>query len=208
MLNLGLQQIHHDSSLYMSRGLLYAQLSQYDKAEADFKTAEKLDSAQSLSSYAMDLAEMQSAHPDVALAEVRSHLKTHPNSAEHHFLLAKLLENDAAAPGPARTEAIRAAEKAVRLKPNFVGARDLLANLYIGSGQFQFARQQSEKALQYDPLDQTAIYHMIVILRHSTSGADREQVKLLIKRLAHVQQEGRQRDANRKRFQLVEAPGS
>jgi len=58
-----------------------------------------------MSSYALDLSELEQKHPDIALTKVRSQLKTHPNSAEHHFLLAKLLEEDAAAsPGAARSE--------------------------------------------------------------------------------------------------------
>src|SRR5208282_355069 len=40
MINAGMQLISGDPSLYISRGLLYAQLAQYDEAEADFKTAE------------------------------------------------------------------------------------------------------------------------------------------------------------------------
>ena len=36
MLNAGLQRIPNDPSLYVSRGLLYSELAQYDKAEADF----------------------------------------------------------------------------------------------------------------------------------------------------------------------------
>jgi tetratricopeptide (TPR) repeat protein len=205
MLNLGLQQIPSDSSLYVSRGLLYAQLGQYDQAEADFRKAESLDAGQSLTSYAMDLAELERDRPDVALAKVRVQSKAHPDSAEHHYLLAKLLENDASAgPGLARTEAISAAQVAVKLKPDFVGARDLLASLYISSGQFDLAREQCESSLKDDPLDQTALYHLIVVLRHSGSSADRERIIGLIKRLAEVQRLGRQRDANRKRFQLVE----
>jgi tetratricopeptide (TPR) repeat protein len=205
MLNLGLQQNPRNSSLYVSRGLLYAQLSKYDEAETDFKTAEDLDSAQSLTSYAMDLAEMGRNHPQAALAKVRSQLKAHPDSPEHHFLLAKLLENDASIkPGRARTEAISSAQLAVQLKPSFVAARDLLASLYITSGRFDLARKQSEEALKYDSVDQSAIYHLIVVLRHSSSSADRQQLERLVRRLADVQRLGRQRDADRKRFQLVE----
>ena len=205
MLNVGLQQIPKNSSLYVSRGLLYAQLADYEKAEADFKTAESLDSAQNISSYALDLTELEKNRPDMALTKVRSQLKTHPNSAEHHFLLAKLLENDAAAgPGSARTEAINSALAAVKLNPDLVDARDLLASLYIRSGQFGLAKQQSERALKQDPLDQQAIYHMIVALRHSASSADREQIKALAKRLAEAQQRQRQKDVIRRSYKLLE----
>ncbi len=209
MLTLGLQQINDDSALYVSRGLLYAQLAQYDNAEADFKKAESIDSKQSLSSYAMDLAEVEKDRPDLVLAKVRAQLKSHPNSAQHHYLLAKLLEKDASA-GDARSskEAIGAAQIAVKLKPNFVEARDLLASLYLSTEQYEPARQQSELALKNDPLDQAAIYHLITALRHSNSATDRDQVQKLVKRLAEAQQAGRTRDLNRKSFKLLEAPST
>ncbi len=68
MLHAGLQRISNDPSLYIARGLLYAQLADYDQAEANFHTAEGLNSAQSASSFAMDLAEVQKNHPEAALA--------------------------------------------------------------------------------------------------------------------------------------------
>ena len=207
MLNFGLQQIPDNPSLYTSRGMLYAQLGEYDKAEADFRSAESLDSAQSLSSYAMDLMELDKNHFDLALPKVRQQLKAHPNSASHHFLLAKLLEKDAVAgDGPARREAISAALAAVKLKPEFVQARDVLASLYISSGKFSLAKQQSELALKKDPFDEAAIYHLISVLRHSTSSADREQLRTLAKRLAEAQEHHRQTDLIRKGYKLLDAP--
>ena len=74
MINAGLQRIPNNSALYISRGILYAQLAQYDKAEADFKRVEQLDSAQSISSYAGDLTEVMKNNPDQALAKVRTQL--------------------------------------------------------------------------------------------------------------------------------------
>jgi tetratricopeptide (TPR) repeat protein len=209
MLALGVQQIPGDPALYVSRGLLYAQMAQYDKAETDFKMAESLDPQQSLSSYAMDLAEVEKDRPDLALAKVRAQLISHPNSAQHYYLLAKLLVKDASA-GDARSsqEAIAAALKAVELRPTFVQARDLLASLYLSSEQYQPAKEQSELALKDDPLDQAAIYHLIVALRHSASAADREELQKCVKLLAQAQQAGRERDLKRKAFKLVEeSPG-
>ena len=207
MLTFGLQHIPADPSLYVSRGLLYAQLAQYDKAEADFKMAESLDPKQSSSSYAMDLAQVEQDRPDLALQKVRAQLRAHPNSAQLNFLLAELLQQDAAA-GNAQSsqEAIAAALKVVEMKPTFAPARDLLASLYLNSGQYQRARQQSELALKEDPVDQAAIYHLIVALRHSTSAADRGEVQEYVKRLAQAQQVGRERYLKNKSFKLVEEP--
>jgi len=205
MINAGMQRISDNSSLYISRGLLYAQLAQYDEAEADFKTAERLDSAQSLSSYAMDLAELEKNHPDKALLEVRSQLKAHPDSPLHHYLLAKLLAKGGYDnPSEATREAISSALIAVRLKPDFVEARDLLASLYFASGQYRLVVEQSQLALHYAPSDQSAMYHLIMALRHSGQSGDRDKIQALVKRLSESQQASRQKDTDRKRFKLIE----
>jgi tetratricopeptide (TPR) repeat protein len=204
MIDAGMQRILDNSSLYISRGLLFAQLAQYDKAEADFKTAERLDSTQTLSSYAMDLAELEKNHPDEALTEVRAQLKAHPDSALHHYLLAKLLEKGASDDPATLKEAINSARGAVKLKPDFVEARDLLASLYLASRQYGLAIEQSETALQYAPSDQSAMYHLIIALRHSGQSGDRDKIQALVKRLSEAQEVSRQQDTDRKRFKLVE----
>lgn len=202
MIDVGLQRISGDASLYLSRGLLYAQLAQYEKAEADFRTAESLDSEQVLSSYAIALAELEKHQPEKALLEVRSQLKAHPDSALHHYLLAKLLEKDVSDDHPrVIREAIASALTAVKLKPDFVEARDLLASLYQQSGQYALAIEQCQVALRYAPSDQSAMYHLIISLRHS--GKERDKIQVLVKRLAEAQQLSRQRETDRKRFKFI-----
>jgi tetratricopeptide (TPR) repeat protein len=205
MINAGLQRLPNDPSLYISRGLLYAQLAQYDQAEADFKTAEHFDTAQSISSYAIDLAELQQNNSGGAITQVHSQLKLHPDSALLHFLLAKLLANQqSGTEGKTSDEALQSALLAIRLKPDMVEARDLLANIYTSSGQYNLAIEQCRVALQYDPSDQTAIYHLIVALRHSGQGEKRDEIQALVKRLSELQKVARQQETDRKRFKLVE----
>jgi tetratricopeptide (TPR) repeat protein len=210
MLDAGLELITNDPSLYVSRGLLYAQLAQYDKAEADFNMAERLDSRQSLSAYAKDIVELQrdmadKNHPDKALSETRAQLKAHPESALLHFLLAKLLVYQQSDPdAKVSGEAIASALTAVKLKPDLVEARDLLASMYTRSGQYNLAIEQCRRALDYSPSDEAAIYHLIVALRHSGASGDREEIPALVKRLADSQQASRQQQTDRKRFQLIE----
>jgi tetratricopeptide (TPR) repeat protein len=204
MLNAGLKRISDDPSLYLSRGLLYAQLAQYDLAEADFKKAEQLDSAQSLSAYALDLAEVAKNNPNKALSEVRSQLKAHPDSPLLHFLLAKLRWNEAPkADSPASDEAMKSVQQALKLKPDMVEARDLLANMYIHSEQYNLAIEQCRLALRDAPSDQSAMYHLIIALRHSGPDGQRE-VQALVKRLSDLKQTSRQQETERKRFKLVE----
>ena len=76
---------------------------------------------------------------------------------------------------------------AVKLKPDLVEAREfLLASFYIGSGQYSRAIYQSQLALKFDPTDQTALYHLIMALRHSGSSEQRDQIKMLVKRLSII----------------------
>ena len=205
MINAGLQRIPKEPSMYISRGLLYAQLAQYDEAETDFETAERLDAKQSVTSYALDLAELQKNNSDKALAQIRDQLKVHPESALLHYLLAKLLSGQGSGAGSeVSAEAIREALVAVKLKPDLIEARDLLASMYARSDHYDLAIEQCHIALQYNPSDEPAIYHLIVALRHSGQGEERNEIKTLVKRLSELQTTSRQKETDRKRFRLVE----
>jgi tetratricopeptide (TPR) repeat protein len=208
MINAGLQRVPDDPSLFISRGLLYAQIARYDQAEADFNTAERLDSAQTLSLYAKDLAELEkdhSVHSDKAVSAVRSQSKAHPDSALLHCLLARLLVNEGPAiDSEASKEAMRSALLAVKLKPDLVEARDILTGMYIRSGQYSLAAEQCRLTLQYDPSDRSAVYHLIMALRHSGQSEHRDEIKALLKRLSDLQQAALHNETDRKRFRLVE----
>jgi tetratricopeptide (TPR) repeat protein len=210
MIDAGVQRVPDDPGLYISRGLLYAQLASYDKAEADFKTAERLDAKQGLSSYASDLAKLQRNLADKtssedSLAEVRAQLKLHPDNPLLHCLLAKLLTSEGSdMDSKVSDEAIQSALTAVKLKPDFVEARDILASIYTRTGQYNLAIEQCRLALKDSPTDRIAIYHLIVALRHSSEAGQREEIEALVKRLSDLQQTSRQLETDRKRFKLVE----
>jgi tetratricopeptide (TPR) repeat protein len=205
MIHAGLQRIPDDPSLYLSLGLLYAQLAQYDDAEAAFKTADKLDSRQSLSSYAIDLTEIQKNHPEETVGNIREQLKAHPNSALLHYLFAKLIVGQGTdSDTKLSKEALQSALLAVKINPDMTEARDLLAIMYTDRNQFGLAMEQCRLALKSDPDDQTAIYHLILALRHSQKAEDRAEAATLVKRLSELQKVGRQKETNRKRFKLVE----
>ena len=210
MVDAGLQRIPNDPSLYLSRGLLYAQLANYDKAEADFTVAEHLDKGQSLSAYALDLSKLQRSqsekhHSETELAAIRSQLKVHPDSALLHYLLAKLLTNQGSdTNSTVSAEAMQSALLAVKIKPDLVDARDLLAGMYLRSGKYSQAIEQCRVALQYAPADQSAMYHLIIALRHSKQAVQGDEIGPLVKRLAELQQASLQQDTDRKRFRLVE----
>lgn len=206
MMDVGLKQIPDAPAVYISRGLLHAQLAQYDAAEADFRKAEQLDSSQSLSSYALDLAEMQKNNPEGALKQVEAQLKEHPESPLLNFLLAKLImDQTPAAESPAFKRAMECAQRATKMKPDLVEAHNLLASMDMSTGHYDLAIEQSRTALKYAPEDETATFHLVIALRHA---GQKEELPALVKRLAQLHQDSMKKETDRKRYrlELVQSP--
>ena len=82
------------------------------------------------------------------------------------------LRRRGAEPGsPEFQTAMRSAKKAVALRPTLGPARGVLAKLYLQAGQYSEAADQCRKALEIDPKDQTALYHLIQALRKTGKKA-------------------------------------
>jgi len=200
MMDVGLKHLPDNPAIYLSRGLLHAQLAEYDAAEADFRKAEQLDSTQSVSAYALDLAELQKNNPQRALEKVQAQVKEHPESALLNFLLAKLLTDETpSADSAAFKQALDSVQRAVHLEPNLVSAHDLLAKMYLDTGQYDRAVEECHVALQYAPADETATYHLVIALRHM---GQKDELPALVKRLSQLHQDSLKKETERKRFQL------
>jgi len=164
--------------------------------------AEKLDSKQSISSYAGDLAVVQRNNPDEALARLRVQLKTHPDSPLLNFLLAKLLMNQVPASETLPfQEARRSCEQAIKMKPDLVDARDLLASMYMSTGRYDLAVEQSRLALHYVPSDETATYHLLLSLKHL---GEKDELQSLVKRISELHQQSLQKELDRKKYRLID----
>jgi len=202
VINDGLALQPKAAPLYFARGVLYVQLAQYDKAEADFQKAYELDPNQSLSSAAQGLAAAQQNDLDRALAKVQASLARNPNDAFMLYMQADILAAKNEDPGTQDFQlAMRSAQKAIALQPALGAARGVLAKLYLAAGRYPEAVEQCRKALQSDPTDQTVVYHLIQGLRKT--GNTRE-IPELVKRLALLREQTSQRDRERYRYKLVD----
>jgi tetratricopeptide (TPR) repeat protein len=192
--------------LYLARGVLYVQLAEYDKAEADFEKANELDPSQALSAAAQGLAAAQANDLDRALATIEAQLARKPNDAYLLYLQADILAQKGPEPGTQDFErALTSAKKAVSLQPALAAARGVLAKLQLQAGQYDAAVEQCRKALVSDPKDQTALYRLIQALRKS---GNRAEIPDLLKRLAALREQSAQEERERYRYKLVvgEAP--
>jgi tetratricopeptide (TPR) repeat protein len=198
----GIGQLPKAAPLYLARGVLYVQLAEYDKAEADFENAYELDPHQSLSSAAQGLLAAQENNLDRALATVQTRLAQKPNDPVLLYLRADFLSQKGVEPGtPEFQLAMRSARQAVSLRPGLRGARTVLAKLYLQAGNYPAAVEQFRKALAQDPKDQAALYHLIQALRKT---GDQAEIPDLLKRLAELRKQTAHEESQRYQYKLVE----
>ena len=191
--------------LYFARGVLYVQLAEYEKAQADFENAYDLDPNQSLSVAAQGLAAVQQNDLTRALTGVQEKLKRKPADPILLYLQADILAQQGVEPGSADFEsALRSAEKAVVLRPTLEPAHSVLGKLYLQAGKYSEAAAQCRKALKIDPKDQTALYHLIQALRKTDK---RTNIPELLKRLALLRQQATNEEREQYRYKLVEGDG-
>jgi len=188
--------------LYFARGVLYVQIADYDKAQADFDKAYELDPNQSLSIAAQGLASAQQNDLAHALAGVEDKLARRPDDPILLYMRADILAQQAPEPGsPEFQKALRSATQAVALRPTLGPARGVLAKLYLENRQYAEAAEQCRKAIEIDPKDQTAIYHLIQALRRTDN---QKEIPELLKRLATLRQQATNEEREQYRYKLVE----
>jgi tetratricopeptide (TPR) repeat protein len=188
--------------LYFARGVLYVQVAQYDQAQADFEKAYDLDPSQSLSVAAQGLAAAQQNDLGNALAEIQEKLGRRPDDPLLLYMQADILLEQGAEPGSADFEtAMRSAKRAVELRPSLGPAHGVLAKLYLKAGLNTEAAIQCRKALEIDPRDQAAVYHLIQALRKSNK---QDQIPPLLKQLAVLRQQATKDEREQYRYKLVE----
>jgi len=188
--------------LYLARGMLYVELSEYEKAQADFDTAYKLDPRQSLTAAAQDMTAIQQNDLTGALAGVQEKLAKRPNDPILLYLQADVLALQDPKPGSAEFEnALHSAKKAISFNPLLGPARTVLAKLYLEAGQPAEAAAECRKALDVNPDDQTALY---LLIRSLGKMEHKDEVPDLLKRLALVRQQAANKKREENRFKLIE----
>ena len=203
MMNAGLKLRPDAAPLYLARGVLYVQLADYRRAEADFEKAEQLDPKQGMSAAAQGmLAEEQNqSDPDRALAIVRDKLVKQPGDAFLWYLQAAILSQKSPAPGsPEFQQGLDSAKRAVTLQPSLTAAHNVLAKYYLDSGQNALAAKECRVVLEKNPSDQSALYHLVIALRKTENQAE---IPELLKRLAKARQDATRQEGERNRYKLV-----
>jgi tetratricopeptide (TPR) repeat protein len=202
VVNDGIAQEPNSAQLYFARGVLYVQLADYDKAEADMQKAYELDPNQSLTGAAQALLAVQQNDLDRALDDVERKLAARPNDPLLLYLKADVLAQKGAEPDtPEFRRAVECARKAAALRPSLGPAHAVLAKLYMDSGQNQLAADECRRALKINPRDQTSLYRLIQVLRKTGNTGE---IPDLLKRLAQLRQRDAAEQKQRYRYRVVD----
>ena len=206
VLNAAVKIVPGSAALYIERGVLYVQLGQYEQADADFQRANALQPAQNFGTVARGISLMQEDKVGQSLNVLRGRLKQAPNDPALNYALAESLIRKGVTPGTAEFEEAREAlQKAVRGKPDFALAYDALSVLDLSAGFTSQAADADRRALDADPENFSATYHLLLCLR---KGGDQKEAQELVKKLA-VMSAARTTAAAANRFRLAEeAPAS
>ena len=202
MMSAGLNLQPDAAALYLARGVLYVQLADYDHAEADVEKAQELNPQLSVSDAARGMIAQQKDDLDKALALVRARLSKNPDDALLLYVQADILvQKNPDVGSPEFNQAIASAQRAVKVRPGLVAARDTLAKLYLQEGKDQLAVEQSRESRRVDPNDQIAIYHLIVGLRRT---GHKQELPELLQKLAELRQKATREEGEHNRYKLIE----
>jgi tetratricopeptide (TPR) repeat protein len=202
MMSAGLKLQPDSSALYLGRGILYVQLADYDRAEADLEKANLLDPQHSVSEAALGMEAEQKNDLDKALAVVGGKLKKQPDDPLLLSVQADILvQKNPDADSVEFKKAVTSAKRAVQLKPDLVAARDTLAKLYLQADKNQLAIEESRTSMRYDPNDQVALYHLITGLRRT---GQKDELPALLQKLADLRRKATREEGEHNRYKLIE----
>ena len=178
--------------LYVARGVLYVQLAQYDKAEADFEKAYELNPNQSLSTAAQGLAAVQANDLDHALASIQEKL-ANANRTTRSCSICRRMCYRKRVRIPVHLSFNSPCVRRRKRWPCSPLSRLPVPSWLSCTCNPDIIRQaidQCRKALAIDPKDQTAVYRLIQALRKT---GQKKEIPELLQRLAQASGTGHRR---------------
>ena len=180
----GIARIPKASSLFLIRGVAYAQLAKYKEAEGDFTTAAELEPNQPHSTIAMSLLYSDRNQLDKEKALLQKQLTITPKDAVTNYLLADLLIRSGALPGqPEYERAITLLTTSLVTRPDSAEAQILMAKLLMQEGRDADALDHINVALKLEPGNQSALNRQFLLLRKLHQNEEAAQVLARLKAL-------------------------
>ena len=165
---MGVHNVPRSARLRSIRGVILVQLGRFEEAVKDFDEADLLEPRTALGNLGQIVLMTDQGRPEDAAASLRSRLKSDPDNALLHFLLADTLMRGGAEPGqPAFNEARHALDRCLTLSPEQSRPYALLGKLYRRAGETGKAVAALESALRIDPSNRQALQQLMLLLRQA-----------------------------------------
>jgi tetratricopeptide (TPR) repeat protein len=178
----GIARIPKAASLYLIRGVAYAQLAQYDKAASDFVAASEIDPDKPHGTIAMSLLYSDRNQLDKGKELLIKQLKSTPDDAVTNYLLADLLIRLGAQPGqPVFKEAQTHLAISLKSKPDSAEAQILMGKLLEQENDISGALSHYEVALKVEADNRTALYQQFLLLRRLHRNQEAAEVLIHLK---------------------------
>ena len=156
--NVGLRYRPGSDRLVFQRGVLYALLNRFDRAEQDFDLASQMVPEKDLAYVGLGLTYMQTSNLPKAVAVLRQRAREKPDDYVLQYLLGEALIRLGVNPGePSLAEARAALEKSVRLYDGFSRSHIDLAKIYLKENRVDEAIKHLEKARRLNT-NEKAVY--------------------------------------------------
>ncbi|WP_446742893.1 tetratricopeptide repeat protein [Silvibacterium acidisoli] len=199
----GIARIPKATSLYLIRGVAYAQLAQYENAEKDFVFAAQIDPDQPHSTIAMSLLYSDRNQVDKEKALLTQQLKKTPKDAVANYLLANLLLHEGARPDqPQFQEAEEHLRLSLASRPDSAEAQILMGKVMDDQGKLAEAAEHYQAALKLEPENRNALNREFILLRKL--HRDDEATQVLAQLKAVLNDELKREDASTRLKGLTE----
>ena len=162
----GIGKLPKAASLFLIRGVAYAQLADYEKAESDFVEASRIEPEQPHSTIAMSLLYSDRNDLKKEREVLTQQLKTTPNDPVTNYLLADLLMRTGTQPGqPDFQQAQAYLTKSLAGRPDSAEAQILMGKMLEKEDSPAPALEHFQAALAIEPENRSALDHEFALLR-------------------------------------------
>jgi tetratricopeptide (TPR) repeat protein len=197
----GIARVPSSDRLHLQRGVVWAMKGDFEKARAAFESAARLAPKKALPQISLGLVLMQVDRPADAVQVLEKTASASPDDYLVHWFLGEALNRAGVEPGsPMEKEAIASLTTSVRLKPDQVQPRVLLAKMLTRRGQLDEAHEQLEQALKLEPDSVPATYQLAQVLQKK---GDTARARELFARVSKAKAEEREQFASRGLQQIV-----
>ena len=200
ILDVGIRNIPRSAPLHGMRGVLLAQLSRFDEAEAEFSRSTELDPSQTSGRIGLSMTLLQTGRHAESIPVLREQAATKPNDPVVNTLLGRALLQESGLGDAALIEAEAALDRAVRSDPSLTAAWVELGKLLIKTDRLAKAISALERAVELAPDDRQALYQLMLAAR---KAGQVERTRNLAERLRSLMVRDQREETQQARYQLA-----